>query len=710
MSGYIGVQPVPQATQTRQSFTATANQTSFGTLGYQVDYLSVYLNGVKLNSADFTATNGSDIVLGSGCAVNDILEMVAFSAFTVANQTFTGTTTVNTLAVTGNVDGRDVSVDGTKLDGIEASATADQTNAEIKTAVQAGSDIALGGNPTTTTQSAGNNTTRIATTAFTQAAVTALVDSSPDAMNTLNELAAALGDDASFSTTVTNSIATKLPLAGGALTGNVTFGDGNKAIFGAGSDLQIYHDGANSFSAISDQGTGPLVLLSNNLLVQNAGGTENMITAIQDGAVTLFHNNAAKLATTATGVAITGTTTSSGQVKVTGSSASAVAFSVGDTGTGFYNTGSNSIGLSINGTNKLLVNNSGNVGIGTSSPSTRLTVLASSANGIDLAQDPDNGANSGRLFFTTSGGTNSIRSTSGALQFSTGATAGSSSGTERMRIDSSGNVLAGKTSSNGAVAGNEFLSYGRHLITVNNTTCSVINRLGSNDGTIQLLQKAGNAVGEFGVEFSDNLFIRGGSGHGGIGFGTNTLYPSAGNGSTRDNEVTLGATNNRFKDLHLSGGISFAGTSDGAGTDTSELLNDYEEGTFTPVLTVNNSLTGITQNISLGRYIKVGRHVTAWLHLRLTAKGSSTGHVRIQGFPYAASNLDSTDESAAGTCAFWNGLASAATPGGYMQKGTTKLLLINNASGTASPSLGHGVLSNTSTFYYQVCYNTIAVS
>ena len=222
MSGYIGAQPVPQATQTRQSFTATANQTSFGTLGYQVDYLDVFLNGVKLNSADYVATNGSDIVLGSGCAVNDILEMVAYSAFVVANQTFTGTTTVDTLTVTGNVDGRDVSVDGTKLDGIEASATADQTNAEIKTAVEAGSDIALGGNPTTTTQSAGNNTTRIATTAFTQAAITALVDSSPDAMNTLNELAAAMGDDASFSTTVTNSIATKLPLSGGAMTGAIT--------------------------------------------------------------------------------------------------------------------------------------------------------------------------------------------------------------------------------------------------------------------------------------------------------------------------------------------------------------------------------------------------------------------------------------------------------------------------------------------------------
>jgi len=82
-------------------------------------------------------------------------------------------------------------------------------------------DIALGGNPTTTTQSAGNDTTRIATTAFVKAAIDATIDSAPGALDTLNELAAAIGDDANFSTTITNSIATKLPLAGGTMTGDL---------------------------------------------------------------------------------------------------------------------------------------------------------------------------------------------------------------------------------------------------------------------------------------------------------------------------------------------------------------------------------------------------------------------------------------------------------------------------------------------------------
>lgn len=64
-----------------------------------------------------------------------------------------------------------------------------------------------------------------ATQADIDASVSALVDSAPATLDTLNELAAALGDDANFSTTVTNSIATKLPLAGGTLTGALTATD-----------------------------------------------------------------------------------------------------------------------------------------------------------------------------------------------------------------------------------------------------------------------------------------------------------------------------------------------------------------------------------------------------------------------------------------------------------------------------------------------------
>ena len=92
--------------------------------------------------------------------------------------------------------------------------------------------------------STGDNDTTAANTAFVQQELAALVDSAPGALNTLNELAAALGDDANFSTTVTNSIATKLPLAGGTMSGSLNMGTQN-----------ITNAGTITSGAISSTGT-----------------------------------------------------------------------------------------------------------------------------------------------------------------------------------------------------------------------------------------------------------------------------------------------------------------------------------------------------------------------------------------------------------------------------------------------------------------------
>ena len=112
MAGYLGSVPVPQATQHRETFTATAAQTSFATAGYTPQFVDVYLNGVHLSPADVTATNGSDVVL-TACLVNDIVDVVSYTPFEVADQTFTGTTTMTdvvaaSLDISGNID-----VDGT---------------------------------------------------------------------------------------------------------------------------------------------------------------------------------------------------------------------------------------------------------------------------------------------------------------------------------------------------------------------------------------------------------------------------------------------------------------------------------------------------------------------------------------------------------------------------------------------------------------------
>jgi hypothetical protein len=107
---------------------------------------------------------------------------------------------------------------------------------------------------TATTQSALDNSTKISTTAYTDAAITALIGGAPGTLDTLNELAAAIADDENYSTTLTTALATKLPLAGGTLTGGLTIAGGS-----TGADLYINNTSptlgftdSNSFSDNND--------------------------------------------------------------------------------------------------------------------------------------------------------------------------------------------------------------------------------------------------------------------------------------------------------------------------------------------------------------------------------------------------------------------------------------------------------------------------
>ena len=85
---------------------------------------------------------------------------------------------------------------------------------------------------------------------------------------------------------------------------DVKFGDSDKLVFGAGDDLQIYHDGSNSY--VQDAGTGLLVVKGSQVNV-NSSGDESMAAFVENGAAILYHNNAEKITTTAAGVDVTGT-------------------------------------------------------------------------------------------------------------------------------------------------------------------------------------------------------------------------------------------------------------------------------------------------------------------------------------------------------------------------------------------------------------------
>jgi|MDSV01.1.fsa_nt_gb hypothetical protein len=185
----------------------------------------VYVSGSTVDIGGMKLTNdGSNNleVKDSGGSKKTISANIAFSDITSKPTTVSGYGISDALSLTSLSVGSEASASG---DGGISYNNSTGVFTYTPPDLSAKADLAspaLTGNPTAPTQSASDNSTKIATTAYTDTAVANIVDSAPGTLNTLNELAAALGDDANFSTTVTNNIATKAPLASAALTGTPT--------------------------------------------------------------------------------------------------------------------------------------------------------------------------------------------------------------------------------------------------------------------------------------------------------------------------------------------------------------------------------------------------------------------------------------------------------------------------------------------------------
>lgn len=451
----------------------------------------------------------------------------------------------------------------------------------------------------------------------------------------------------------------ELNLSGGSMTGHLNFGDNIKIQSGAGTDLQIYHDASHSY--IKDAGDGSLRLSASTVEIMKVDTSELMASFAQDGAVTLYYDNAAKLATNSGGVDVTGTVTADG---LTNSGTSqldgSITLGVAGSSNGYINSpsgifvnidsdnnqtdrffdirkdstdGSGALlfqvlesgATTINGnvtldagtTTSLIIekNGTGSGRVAFHNEGTQLSYIS-----LDAAEDMVYYAGSGvdQIFYAhgaqaltlassgeatfngvveigTSSGTqpsyfhsflnvqNNVSTGSNASVTITSGSGGfaglhfgdsdngrigqiaynnadnsllfTSNNSTRMTLDASGNLMVGKTALNDAVVGVELRASGIVVGSAASNVGAVFNR-NSSDGAIVSLKKAGAEVGSIGVSGGNNLYISSSqTNHAGLTFATDAILPTR-QGATTNGVTDLGASSEKFKDLHLSGTVN----------------------------------------------------------------------------------------------------------------------------------------------------------
>jgi len=368
-------------------------------------------------------------------------------------------------------------------------------------------------------------------------------------------------------------------LAGASTTADINFGDNDKAIFGAGSDLQIYHNSSNNRSYITESGSGAFVIQGENLILEETGGS-NYIQATAGGAVQVYYNGSEKLATTSTGVDVTGDIAGDSVMRIHSSDES---------------RGSIQISAPNEVTNRQVSFGNNFYISGTSTFSQDSTVIGGSA---IVMSAPNN--NYGEFLFKAK----QDPDTGGAVR-------------DRMRIADNGDISfyedTGTTPKLFWDASAEALGIG---------TSSPLRSLHVVDASADPVILERNTTGNVAIQATD---------------GTDTVYfgMPTGGGFAIDDDANLLAS--PLLRVSTSGNLTPQGGIYLGGTGSANLLDDYEEGSWTPEFQYATSATYTSQQ---GIYRKIGTLVYIEWIINVSSHDTSDASSIHINLPFAAAAND----------------------------------------------------------------------